>query len=98
MFASTEPHLLPLPGSYEEELSTWQWLLLIKVLRVEKLVFATKSFVRRSLGDVFAEAPGGFCSFSSFFVWHRHRHSDTAALFFPLFPFLSVPLSLYHRL
>ena len=57
-FLDNDPHLLPLPSGYQEEISHWEWLLLIRTLRSEKLTFAAKVFVRHILGDSFAEAPG----------------------------------------
>jgi dynein heavy chain len=43
---SEDPHLIPLPPIYEERLTPFQKLMLLKVLREEKLVQGIKEFVK----------------------------------------------------
>jgi len=54
---SEEPHFIPLPGSFEEKLTGFQRLMIIKVLREEKLNHGIKEFVKRELGAKFIESP-----------------------------------------
>lgn len=60
LFESDEPHLLPLPGDWEARLASqrpFAKLLIIKVLREEKLVFACAQYVAGKLGTEFTEPP-----------------------------------------
>jgi len=54
---SEEPHRAALPGEWEEKLSALQKLLLVRVLREEKLVSAFSAYVGDHLGPRFTEAP-----------------------------------------
>ena len=54
---SETPTQLPLPGAWDEKLSAFQKLMVIKVLREEKLVQGIKAFVGAELGPVFCESP-----------------------------------------
>lgn len=57
MLKSEDPHLIPLPDVYEERLTPFQKLMLIKVLREEKLVSGIKEFVKSEIGEKFIESP-----------------------------------------
>ncbi|KAL2609519.1 hypothetical protein R1flu_028092 [Riccia fluitans] len=52
-FKSTEPHTFTLPGSWGKSLTPFQRLLVLKVMRGEKLVFGVTSFVITHLGHKF---------------------------------------------
>jgi len=54
---SEEPHFIPLPSNFEEKLTAFQKLMVVKVLREEKLMQAIKEFVKRELGAKFIESP-----------------------------------------
>jgi dynein heavy chain len=57
-FMETEqPHLSPLPGEWDEKVPNFQKLLLLRVLRPEKVVFGTRVYVGRSLGQSFTASP-----------------------------------------
>ncbi|EFJ52606.1 dynein heavy chain 7 [Volvox carteri f. nagariensis] len=60
LFEADEPHLLPLPGDWETRLTSqrpFAKLLVIKVLREEKLIFACAQYVAGKLGTEFTEPP-----------------------------------------
>jgi dynein heavy chain len=69
IFASDEPTTVPLPGVFEAQLSSFQKLMLTKVLRDEKLIYGIKKFVNACLGAAFIESPPfdleGACNDSS---------------------------------
>lgn len=52
-----EPHLIPLPEVYEHRLTPFQKLMLLKVMREEKLMSGIKEFVKIELGAKFIESP-----------------------------------------
>ncbi|BBN19721.1 hypothetical protein Mp_8g13060 [Marchantia polymorpha subsp. ruderalis] len=52
-FKTPEPHIFPLPGVWKEKLTPFQQLLLLKVMRGEKLVFGVNLFVTAHLGQKF---------------------------------------------
>lgn len=54
---SENPTTLPMPGVYDEKLSSFQKLMVIRVLREEKLVQGIKKFVGCELGPIFTESP-----------------------------------------
>jgi dynein heavy chain len=54
---SDDPAQIPLPPLFEDQLSAFQKLMVIRVLRDEKLVFGVKAFVSRCLGARFIESP-----------------------------------------
>jgi dynein heavy chain len=54
---SDEPHSIPVPGDTTSQLTDFQKLLLIKVLREEKVVPSTIEFVKRNLGAEFIDIP-----------------------------------------
>ena len=51
-----EPHSAPLPAPWGDRLNMMQKLLVLKVFREEKLLFATKEFVAANLGRQYVEA------------------------------------------
>lgn len=53
LFQSLEPHNEIIPGKWSTILSSFQRLLLIKIIREEKLVFACEAFIRLQLGNQF---------------------------------------------
>lgn len=57
MLKSEDPHLIPLPSAFDERLTSFQKLMLLKVVREEKLIFGIKEFVKSELGDKFIESP-----------------------------------------
>lgn len=52
-----QPHYERLPGGWEERLGPFARLLLIRILREEKMVFAVRQYVNSRLGPEFTEAP-----------------------------------------
>lgn len=52
-----DPHKVPLPAIYEDKLTPFQKLMLLKILRKTKMIFGVKEFVRASLGKQFIESP-----------------------------------------
>ena len=54
--ASPEPHSASLPAAARARLDAFQKLLVIRVFREEKLVFAFRDFVRDKLGTQFVES------------------------------------------
>ena len=54
---SEDPHLVPLPGAWEENLSRINKLIVLKVWRYEKLLFAITEYVKEELGTFFIKAP-----------------------------------------
>lgn len=51
-----EPHSAPLPAGTRARVDAFQKLLLVRVFREEKLVFAFRDFVRDKLGAQFVES------------------------------------------
>lgn len=54
---SDEPHRLPLPTRFEDRLSHFQRLMVVRTLRDEKTVFGVKEFVKHELGAKFTQSP-----------------------------------------
>lgn len=54
---SEEPQFIPLPQALEDRCTFFQKLMIIKVLREEKLMTAIKEFVKKELGARFIESP-----------------------------------------
>jgi dynein heavy chain, axonemal len=54
---SDEPHSVPIPGDTTSQLTDFQRLLLIKVLREEKIVSSTIEFIKRNLGPDYIDIP-----------------------------------------
>eukprot|EP00741_Cyanophora_paradoxa_P024436 tig00022075_g23593.t1 len=57
LYESDTPHQDLLPGQWNEKLSDFAKLLILKVMREEKLVFGLPLFVSRALGASFIEFP-----------------------------------------
>lgn len=55
--SSDEPYNIPLPPIYEDRLTQFQRLMLIKILRFGKMIFQVKNFVKSELGARFIESP-----------------------------------------
>lgn len=55
--ASDEPHMIPLPPIYEDRLTPFQKMMLLKIVRNGKFIFAVKNFVKTELGPKFIESP-----------------------------------------
>lgn len=53
LFSSPDPHEEELPGNWGSELTLFQWLVLVKIMREEKLVFACEKFLINQLGPQF---------------------------------------------
>lgn len=53
-----DPVSITLPPIYEDKLTAFQKMMLIKILREEKTVQASKEFVKKELGEVFIISPG----------------------------------------
>lgn len=51
------PQKISLPAIYEDRLSSFQKVMLLKVLREPKLLLAIKVFVKKELGKEFIESP-----------------------------------------
>lgn len=54
---SDEPFNIPLPPVFEDRLTSFQRLMLLKVLRSGKMIFGVKAFVKAELGPVYIESP-----------------------------------------
>jgi len=52
-----DPIDIELPGGFEERLTPFQKLLLLKVMREEKLILAIKKYVKNAIGQEFIESP-----------------------------------------
>jgi dynein heavy chain len=57
ILAAEDPQLIALPPLYEDRLTAFQKLMLLRVLREEKLLHGVKSFVSAELGAQFIESP-----------------------------------------
>lgn len=56
-FTSDNPHMDYLPGDWENSLSFFQRLLLIRVLREDKVLFGVRRYVSSAIGSFFTESP-----------------------------------------
>ena len=56
-FETSAPHESKLPDGWDDKLTTFQKLLLLRAMRPEKLVFGVRVYVIRELGTMFAESP-----------------------------------------
>jgi dynein heavy chain len=54
---SDTPALETLPPPYEDTLTEFQKLMLLKFLREERMIFFVKEYVKKELGPVFIESP-----------------------------------------
>lgn len=52
-----EPHTNPLPGDWNAKISRFSKLLLLKVFRPEKLLFAVTDYVKDEMGQFYIEPP-----------------------------------------
>jgi len=57
IFNSDTPHSEKLPGGWENNLNEFQRLLLVRYIREEKIVFAIRKYVLKTLGEYFTESP-----------------------------------------
>ena len=57
IFDSASPAEQPLPEPWEQNLSPVQKLMVLRVLRPDKLVLAVQRFVLSQMGSKFVEAP-----------------------------------------
>ncbi|XP_046394196.1 dynein axonemal heavy chain 1-like [Ischnura elegans] len=55
IFDSADPHRLPLPGRWEEELDQFQHMMVLKCLRPDKLTNAIQEYLAENLGNQFVE-------------------------------------------
>eukprot|EP00117_Sycon_ciliatum_P001752 scpid1043/ scgid5734/ Dynein heavy chain 1, axonemal; Axonemal beta dynein heavy chain 1; Ciliary dynein heavy chain 1 len=55
VFDSPDPHREPLPGKWNEDLDTFQKMLVLRCLRVDKITNAMQDFVAHHLGQRFIE-------------------------------------------
>ena len=56
-FTTDSPHTDSLPGEWENKLTPFLRLLLVRVIREEKVVFAIRRYVGESIGMLFTESP-----------------------------------------
>ena len=54
---SDEPHLIALPPMFEDQLSPFQKMSVLKILKPGKLIFAVKNYVKAVLGPKYIESP-----------------------------------------
>jgi len=57
IMTSENPQKISLPAIYEDRLSSFQKVMLLKLLREPKMTLAAKVFVKKELGKVFIESP-----------------------------------------
>ncbi|XP_073391166.1 uncharacterized protein [Physcomitrium patens] len=50
IFVHSDPHMQPMPGIWCTDVTLFQWLMLLKVIREEKLLFACELFISKELG------------------------------------------------
>lgn len=56
-FVSDSPHNEPLPGEWNNILTKFQRLLMVRLLREEKVSFAIKVYVANTIGEYYTESP-----------------------------------------
>jgi dynein heavy chain len=52
-----DPNMVPLPPIFEDRLTSFQKMMLLKILRPGKMMYAVKTFVKNELGAKFIESP-----------------------------------------
>jgi len=57
ILASDEPHLINMPPIFEDRLTQFQKMTLLKILKPGKFIFAVKQFVKSELGAKYIESP-----------------------------------------
>ncbi|XP_053614808.1 dynein axonemal heavy chain 12 [Plodia interpunctella] len=57
VYDDIDPHTRAIPGAWEENLSSFQKLLVIRILRPDKLTFAISDFVEKQLGRRYITPP-----------------------------------------
>ena len=57
ILTTENPQKISLPAIYEDRLSSFQKVMLLKVLKEPKLLLACKEFVKKELGKVYIESP-----------------------------------------
>lgn len=57
VYDDMEPHNKPFPGSWDEKLTAFQKLLIVRVLRPDKLTIAISEFVEKQMGRKFITPP-----------------------------------------
>lgn len=56
-YTTENPHQEPLPGEWNESLTSFQKLIILRAFRPEKLLFGFQKFVIEQMGKFFVEAP-----------------------------------------
>ena len=56
-FLTTETHTDALPGDYESKLTSFQRLIMLRVVREEKITDSTRTYVGSTIGQSFTESP-----------------------------------------
>ena len=56
-FTTETPHTDALPGDYESKLTSFQRLIMLRVLREEKITDSTRTYVGSTIGQSFTESP-----------------------------------------
>ncbi|KAL7754402.1 hypothetical protein RI367_000383 [Sorochytrium milnesiophthora] len=56
-YTSPAPEELPLPGEWNNKLSEFQKMLIVRSLRTDRVIFSSQAFVASSLGQRFTEPP-----------------------------------------
>ena len=57
LYDSTDPMEVPLPGKWDENLSEFQKMVMIRCLRPDKITPFVQSYVKNNLGAVYIEPP-----------------------------------------
>lgn len=57
MFDSPEPETFPLPGAWDEKLNSFQKMIVLKALRLDKIPLAIQNYIIEHLGEPFVTPP-----------------------------------------